>query len=166
MIKIKRLPQMLVLHLKRFKYIEQLQRHKKLFYRVVFPLELRLENTTKDAVDSERKYELFAIVIHIGSGPNLGHYVSIIKSCGIWFYFDDEDIERIDEQEICKCFGSTNEMLKHVHYLEQTKCGYLLFYQNSNTEKNLLPKEIKNMTKEEITNSLINSYQEKQLYCI
>lgn len=43
--KIKRLPNVLAVHLKRFKYMERLQRHAKLSYRVVFPTELRLFNT-------------------------------------------------------------------------------------------------------------------------
>ena len=43
--RIKKLPQILALHLKRFKYVEQLQRFTKLSYRVVFPFELRLFNT-------------------------------------------------------------------------------------------------------------------------
>ena len=41
----KKLPHILALHLKRFKYMEQLNRYTKLSYRVVFPLELRLFNT-------------------------------------------------------------------------------------------------------------------------
>ncbi|RLM66111.1 ubiquitin carboxyl-terminal hydrolase 4-like [Panicum miliaceum] len=69
--KIKKAPHILVIHLKRFKYIEQLGRYKKLSYRVVFPMELKLSNTSDD-VDTE--YSLFAVVVHVGSGPNHGHY--------------------------------------------------------------------------------------------
>lgn len=43
--RVKKLPMILALHLKRFKYTEQQNRHTKLSYRVVFPLELRLFNT-------------------------------------------------------------------------------------------------------------------------
>ena len=43
--RVKKLPHILALHLKRFKYMEQLNRYTKLSYRVVFPLELRLFNT-------------------------------------------------------------------------------------------------------------------------
>lgn len=42
--RVKKLPQLLALHLKRFKYVEQLSRYTKLSYRVLFPLELRLFN--------------------------------------------------------------------------------------------------------------------------
>lgn len=64
--KIKRLPNVLALHLKRFKYQEDVGRYTKLAYRVAFPLELRLFNTVDDAQDPDRLYELFAIVVHIG----------------------------------------------------------------------------------------------------
>jgi ubiquitin C-terminal hydrolase len=45
--KIKKLPNVLVIHLKRFKYQEKLQRYVKLSHRVVFPMELRLLNTVR-----------------------------------------------------------------------------------------------------------------------
>lgn len=50
--RVKKLPQILALHLKRFKYTEQLKRFTKLSYRVVFPLELRLFNTVSYIVFS------------------------------------------------------------------------------------------------------------------
>ena len=65
--KIKKLPNVLALHLKRFKYQEDVQKYIKLAYRVAFPLELRLFNTVDDAEDPDRLYELFAIVVHIGT---------------------------------------------------------------------------------------------------
>lgn len=64
--KIKKLPNVLALHLKRFKYQEDVQKYIKLAYRVAFPLELRLFNTVDDAPDPDRLYELFSIVVHIG----------------------------------------------------------------------------------------------------
>ena len=52
--KIKRLPRVLALHLKRFKYTEDLQRLQKLFHRVVYPFHLRLsirQTTLKTRTD-------------------------------------------------------------------------------------------------------------------
>lgn len=43
--RIKKLPQILAFHLKRFKYMEYSQRYTKLSYRVAFPWELKLFNT-------------------------------------------------------------------------------------------------------------------------
>lgn len=64
--RIKALPRVLALHLKRFKFIEQLGRYKKLSYRVVFPLHLRLCNTVDDAPGAEAEYSLFAVIVHVG----------------------------------------------------------------------------------------------------
>ena len=36
-------------------------------YRVAYPTELRLFNTTDDAVDGDRLYDLVAVVVHVGS---------------------------------------------------------------------------------------------------
>ncbi|PKA52947.1 Ubiquitin carboxyl-terminal hydrolase 3 [Apostasia shenzhenica] len=119
--KIKKPPNVLVIHLKRFKYIEQLGRHKKLTYRVTFPIELKLSNTVENA-DSE--YSLFAIVVHVGSGPNHGHYVSLVKSHNHWLLFDDENVDRYDESTVQTFFGSAQE------YSSNTEHGYILFYEN------------------------------------
>ncbi|KAK4491213.1 hypothetical protein RD792_001946 [Penstemon davidsonii] len=120
--KIKKPPHILVIHLKRFKYMEQLNRHKKLSYRVVFPLELKLSNTVENA-DSE--YSLFAVVVHVGSGPNHGHYVSLVKSHNHWLFFDDENVDMIDESAIQTFFGSAQE------YSSNTDHGYILFYEST-----------------------------------
>ncbi|XP_028570552.1 ubiquitin carboxyl-terminal hydrolase 12-like isoform X1 [Podarcis muralis] len=64
--RVKKLPIILSLHLKRFKYIDHLHRYTKLSYRVVFPLELRLFNTSGDASNPDRMYDLVAVVIHCG----------------------------------------------------------------------------------------------------
>ncbi|PRP77448.1 hypothetical protein PROFUN_14336 [Planoprotostelium fungivorum] len=125
-IKIKRLPQILVLHLKRFKYIEQAQKFKKLGYRVTFPLQLRLENTMPEAPDADRMYHLKSVVCHIGTGPNHGHYVSISKSYDRWILFDDENLRLMSENDLKICYGATNEMLT---YARRSECGYLLFYE-------------------------------------
>lgn len=68
--KIKRVPEVLVVHLKRFKYQEEEGKYVKLSYRVAWPFELRLFNTVDDAGTDgrplDRLYELWAVVIHIG----------------------------------------------------------------------------------------------------
>ncbi|CBI35637.3 unnamed protein product, partial [Vitis vinifera] len=81
--KIKKPPHILVIHLKRFKYIEQL-----------------------------------------GSGPNHGHYVSLVKSHNHWLFFDDENVEMIDESSVQTFFGSAQE------YSSNTDHGYILFYES------------------------------------
>lgn len=139
--KVKQLPNVLALHLKRFKYEEQLQKvrarridvrlpdlcadsssppqYVKLTYRVVFPFSLRLFNTSDDAPDPDRLYDLFAIVVHVGTGPHHGHYVAIIKVGRRWCVFDDETITFIEEADIVRYYGDT----------PGTGSAYVLFYQ-------------------------------------
>ncbi|KAI9803622.1 MAG: hypothetical protein M1826_004953 [Phylliscum demangeonii] len=123
--KIKRLPRILALHLKRFKYTEDLQRLQKLFYRVVYPYHLRLFNTTDDAEDPDRLYELYAVVVHIGGGPYHGHYVSVIKTPDRgWLLFDDELVEPVDQHYVRNFFGDRPGLA----------CAYVLFYQQTTLE--------------------------------
>lgn len=123
--KIKRLPKILALHLKRFKYTEDLQRLQKLFHRVVYPYHLRLFNTTDDAEDPDRLYELYAVVVHIGGGPYHGHYVSIIKTEDRgWLLFDDEMVEPVDKNYVQNFFGDRPGLA----------CAYVLFYQETTVE--------------------------------
>ena len=120
--KIKRLPKILALHLKRFKYTEDLQRLQKLFHRVVYPYHLRLFNTTDDAEDPDRLYELYAVVVHIGGGPYHGHYVTIIKTQDRgWLLFDDEMVEPVDKSYVRNFFGERPGLA----------CAYVLFYQET-----------------------------------
>lgn len=135
--KIKKLPNILALHLKRFKYQEDLGKYIKLAYRVAFPLELRLFNTVDDAENPDRLYELFAIVVHIGkcvfspfrrciicslqfsrSGPHHGHYVTIIKARGAWLLFDDDSVDVIKESDIPRYYGESTNGSAYVLYYQ------------------------------------------------
>ncbi|KAK5172329.1 uncharacterized protein LTR77_003967 [Saxophila tyrrhenica] len=139
--KIKRLPRVLALHLKRFKYTEDLQRLQKLFHRVVYPFHLRLFNTTEDAEDQDRLYELYAVVVHIGGGPYHGHYVSIIKTQDRgWLLFDDELVEPVDKSYVLNFFGG--EPVPGLQDAKQLACAYVLFYQETTLEAMLKEQEI------------------------
>ena len=134
--KIKRLPRILALHLKRFKYTEDLQRLQKLFHRVVYPYHLRLFNTTDDAEDPDRLYELYAVVVHIGGGPYHGHYVAIIKTEDRgWLLFDDELVEPVDKNYVRNFFGDRPGLA----------CAYVLFYQETTLEAVLKEQEQEDM---------------------
>jgi len=120
---IKHSPNLLVCHLKRFKYSEELRRYVKLSSRVAFPSQLRLPTILPETPD--KLYELFATVIHLGPGFQYGHYMSIVKSHGHWIKFDDDYIEMVDEKLIQHIFGSPKEGAT-------MPCGYLLFYRAIN----------------------------------
>lgn len=128
-LRLRRLPKVLTLHLKRFKYVEELQSFSKLSHRVVFPLHLRIPNMTaeSEAEADARLYRLFAVVIHIGRGPNHGHYIAVIKSRGRWILFDDDLVEVVEENVLHQVFGLSN------HTGGSTNTGYLLFYEASDS---------------------------------
>ncbi|KAI8620875.1 hypothetical protein BC830DRAFT_1190528 [Chytriomyces sp. MP71] len=117
--KIKSLPNILAVHLKRFKYQENLQRFIKLNYRVVFPFELKLFNTTDDAADPDRLYTLSSVIVHLGIGPHQGHYISLVKSHDHWICFDDDSVQCVDESELTRYFGDLNN----------PGTGYILLYE-------------------------------------
>ncbi|KAF7189358.1 putative ubiquitin carboxyl-terminal hydrolase creB [Pseudocercospora fuligena] len=138
--KIKRLPRILALHLKRFKYTEDLQRLQKLFHRVVYPFYLRLFNTTDDAEDPDRLYELYSVVVHIGGGPYHGHYVSIVKTQDKgWLLFDDELVEPVSKDYVQQFFGG--EPVPGVQDAKQLATAYVLFYQETTMEAMLKEQE-------------------------
>jgi len=115
--KIKRLPKVLALHLKRFKYTEDYSRLQKLFHRVVYPYHLRMFNTTDEAEDPDRIYELYAVVVHIGGNAYHGHYISVIKTEDRgWLLFDDEMVEPVDKHYVRNFFGDK----------PGTACAYVL----------------------------------------
>ncbi|KAK4181308.1 hypothetical protein QBC36DRAFT_107332 [Triangularia setosa] len=124
--KVKKLPKVLALHLKRFKYTEDYSRLQKLFHRIVYPYHIRMFNTTDDAEDQDRLYELYAVVIHIGGNAYHGHYVSVIKTKDRgWLLFDDEMVEPVDKHFVKNFFGDKPGMA----------CAYVLFYQETTWEK-------------------------------
>ena len=127
---LKSAPSVLALHLKRFKYIESAGRHSKLMHRVVFPQELRLD-TLSEGASAEQKdasYDLFAIVVHVGSGPNHGHYVSLVKSHGQWLTYDDDAVDIAEEADVMRLYGNTRENQG------SSEQGYILFYQRHEEE--------------------------------
>ncbi|KXL41986.1 hypothetical protein M433DRAFT_74185 [Acidomyces richmondensis BFW] len=139
--KVKRLPRILALHLKRFKYTEDLQRLQKLFHKVVYPFHLRLFNTTDDAEDPDRLYELYAVVVHIGGGPYHGHYVSIVKTQDRgWLLFDDELVEPVNKSYVLSFFGG--EPVPGLQDAKQLACAYVLFYQETTLEAVLREQEM------------------------
>jgi len=122
--RIKRLPKILAIQLKRFKYQEQLNRHTKLSNRVLFSLELRLFNISEGCENGEQLYDLVAVVVHCGSTPNRGHYITVVKSHTHWLLFDDDMVDRIDPQSIEDFFGLSESATP-----KNSESAYILFYQ-------------------------------------
>lgn len=136
-IKLKKTPEILVINFKRFKYDDKLDRMVKLFDSVLYPMKLRLFNTTtKDKQGDNYKhsddmnqqdfslYGLYALVVHIGGGPMHGHYVALCKcKAGLWFLFDDEAVELVDDNYVLRFFGNGPGL----------SSAYILFYEKLDT---------------------------------
>jgi ubiquitin C-terminal hydrolase len=142
-LRVKRLPPVLVLHLKRFKVVDAASgRMRKLMHRVVFPFELKLPMATPDAAmppvaeednaaaddpaalaaaiaaaagpppcaGPDAAYSLVAIVVHVGSGPHHGHYVSLVKTeHGRWLFYDDDAVDVVSDAAVAATFGSPTD---------------------------------------------------------
>ena len=119
-VRVKDAPQHLIIHLKRFKFADKLQRLTKLSHRVYFGAELRLDDTP------EHLYRLYAVVVHLGHGPNTGHYVCICKHADSpdWVLFDDHSSRPFQFEQMETIFGAA--LANH-----SSSCGYLLFYSRS-----------------------------------
>jgi len=121
-IQVQKLPHCLALHLKRFKYNEQIRRFTKLSFRVVFPQELRIP-VPADSGDEDAYFRLFAVIVHIGGDPSYGHYVCYVHSHGHWLLFDDHHVQLVGEEALQHVFGSIRGGGG------VTETGYILFYQ-------------------------------------
>ena len=118
-LRMKKAPPILAIHLKRFKYIEEFARHCKLSYRVPFPFTMRLPVEGPQADDL---YQLLAVVIHQGVGPNIGHYICMAKSAKNWILLDDDCVTAISERDVAQGYGADTPTDV------STSTGYLLLY--------------------------------------
>jgi ubiquitin carboxyl-terminal hydrolase 22/27/51 len=124
------LPQVLCIHLKRFKQsiVNRKYSHKINTF-VEFPEQLDLANYLSPAIIEERggtafapafslneHYELFAVVNHQGRIDN-GHYVCYVRHSGLWMKCDDS---WITEASLCEVLASNAYLLfyvrKHLEY--------------------------------------------------
>ncbi|AQZ10837.1 UBP13 (YBL067C) and UBP9 (YER098W) [Zygosaccharomyces parabailii] len=122
---LKQLPHTLALHLKRFKYSEAKNSNIKLFNKVYYPLNLSVCTTFSDSVS--KSYELSGIVVHMGGGPQHGHYVSLCKNDNFgWLLFDDETVESVSESTVLNFVGDATTLTT----------AYVLFYRESPANRN------------------------------
>lgn len=120
---LKELPRTLAIHLKRFKYSEKYNTNVKLFNKISYPVNLKVSSTFNSSVS--KNYSLNSAVIHIGSGPQHGHYVSICKSEAYgWLLFDDETVQSIKEETVLSFIGDS----------ESLSTAYVLFYKEENLQ--------------------------------
>ncbi|CAN6311507.1 unnamed protein product [Urochloa humidicola] len=124
-----RLPEILVVHLKRFSYSRYMKNKLDTF--VNFPIhDLNMskyvKQTSRDA--QQPMYELYAVINHYG-GLGGGHYSAYAKLVeeDNWYHFDDSHVSSVNEDEI------------------RTSAAYVLFYRRvggSSTVANGVPVDI------------------------
>lgn len=119
-LKIKKLPPVLSIQLKRFEHNLLNDTSAKIQTPVTTPLFLDITRYTADYdlakyqeenpqmgkndtyTDTNKIYELFTVVSHIGS-VNTGHYIVMVKTGdGQWFKFDDSVVSLISQEEVMR----------------------------------------------------------------
>ncbi|KAI3405308.2 hypothetical protein KGF56_001879 [Candida oxycetoniae] len=117
-LRLKNLPPVLSIQLKRFKHNIQNDTSSKVEIAVEIPSFFDLNKYTVDAEDGQKIFELFSVVCHIGS-VSTGHYMVYTKNWqGLWFKFDDSIITIEKEEDAMEAAKSN---------------GYLLYYIMHNT---------------------------------
>ncbi|KAJ9548810.1 hypothetical protein OSB04_021353 [Centaurea solstitialis] len=114
-----RLPEVLVIHLKRFSYSRSMKHKLETF--VNFPIhDFDLTNYIANKNTSGRQvYELYALTNHFGSMGS-GHYTAHIKLIdeNRWYNFDDSHISPVNEDDV------------------KSNAAYVLFYRRVKAEEN------------------------------
>ncbi|XP_019188510.1 PREDICTED: ubiquitin carboxyl-terminal hydrolase 5 isoform X2 [Ipomoea nil] len=114
-----RLPEVLVIHLKRFSYSRSMKHKLETF--VNFPIhDFDVTKYVANKNNSQRQlYELYALTNHYG-GMGSGHYTAHIKLLdeNRWYNFDDSHISPINEEDV------------------KSAAAYVLFYRRVKTDDN------------------------------
>ena len=129
-LKYRRLPLVLVVHLKRFSpYGDKISK------RVEYPKELNMKPFTSNKDGEEDfMYDLYGVLVHAGNYASSGHYYCFIKASNdAWYEMNDSSVSQIG-----------------VHRALSQQ-AYILFYQKRvvRVEKKVLPKTIRSLSKQE-----------------
>ncbi|CAD8075134.1 unnamed protein product [Paramecium sonneborni] len=148
---IKKLPDHLILVLKRFNFDFDLMAKAKINDRIEFPFELDLlpysqqglrqqENRANNSNHQDNpqeyyQYRLTGVVIHMGSADS-GHYYSFIQDkndLNKWYEFNDIVVTPADIKDLKNdAFGGSDKMLKNKYptqLKDKSKSAYMLFYE-------------------------------------
>lgn len=66
---------------------------------IEYPIILDLEKYTTNPFISTHKYELYSVINHYGNIHG-GHYTNYSKKRGVWFEYNDEEINEIEESNL------------------------------------------------------------------
>jgi len=105
---IRRLPNVLCLHLKRFRWSPYSRT--KLDNHIEFPLHgldmspflLSNLHETRCSNSGSSLYDLAAVIVHHGSGAGSGHYTAFVVKDNHWFHFNDSTVLATDHETVTK----------------------------------------------------------------
>lgn len=129
-----RLPNVLCIHLKRFRYSPHGRTKVDTFVR--FPnKELNmnpylLRSSQYRTSVKGQLYDLAAVVVHHGSGAGSGHYTTYARHEGSWYNFNDSSVSLSNEESIMHCKG------------------YILFYTRQYPDINIIEKIKENIKRQ------------------
>lgn len=98
---ISKLPMVLLLHLKRFAYINY--KITKVQKYISFNSSLKIQSSwlLGDSIPKKSTYKLLSVVNHIGTSVQGGHYTcDILQSNGSWLRFDDAKVSKVSEEGV------------------------------------------------------------------
>eukprot|EP01103_Thecamoeba_quadrilineata_P011019 TRINITY_DN2539_c0_g1_i2.p1 TRINITY_DN2539_c0_g1~~TRINITY_DN2539_c0_g1_i2.p1 ORF type:complete len:2405 (-),score=378.30 TRINITY_DN2539_c0_g1_i2:956-7465(-) len=164
---IKTLPNVLIIHMKRFEFDLEIMKRIKVNDACEFPHVLNMEPYTKEGLavredpsrangqvehhpSSYYEYSLSGVLVHTGTADS-GHYYSFIKDrpSGSWYHFNDQVVEPFDPRDLQRnCFGGSdvvqqwdNVQQKYVNRMHpRVFSAYMLFYERTQPEN--LPETI------------------------
>lgn len=106
---IRRLPNVLCLHIKRFRWNNFYRT--KIDLRISFPInaldmsQFVLNNgpETRRSNSSCNVYDLAAVIVHHGNGSSCGHYTSFAINNGVWMHFNDHTVKEVSSAAVAEC---------------------------------------------------------------
>uniref|UniRef100_A0A671K4W2 ubiquitinyl hydrolase 1 n=1 Tax=Sinocyclocheilus anshuiensis TaxID=1608454 RepID=A0A671K4W2_9TELE len=109
------LPDILILHLKRFRQVGKRRNKLSTLVRVPISGLDMTPHVVKRSQNTDFLYDLYAVCNHHG-GMHGGHYTAYCRNSvdGHWYSYDDSSVEIVPEEELC------------------TRGAYILFYQRRN----------------------------------
>ncbi|XP_071039593.1 ubiquitin carboxyl-terminal hydrolase 3 isoform X2 [Parasteatoda tepidariorum] len=106
---IRRLPNVLCLHLKRFRWNNFFRT--KIDNYINFPIQgldmnkfiLVNRHETRGTSSGSTLYDLAAVIVHHGTGAGSGHYTAYATHDGCWHHFNDSSVTVTDEKTVASC---------------------------------------------------------------
>lgn len=166
-VSIENAPKNLIVVLKQFFYDSKQRLRAKLFHNVTLDKRITIfEGRVK------KSYEMYAVIVHMGSNLDNGHYYTIGKdSPGNWYVYNDADVYKCTESTIYNLQGVQTPYIVFYKKLEDTNDDNLPGTSNSKAkaEENVSQGECSsdvitfNSTEETVPLSLLPAYLVEQV---